>query len=268
MGDINYIVDCVKNNIPIVYCKYGDGEYFCATKYDNNLPMVQNCDNDTYTVKLSEGVKKSFSYITEQNNVFIGRWFNQNVIDYWTSTAINKCINWIHYHTLLFDDDDINNNEKFKQKANLFNVIKQSSRKKIIVCNNLLIKSKILLNIDNIVLIPLCNWFDDKFDEVFNEVKNIIGGDENHIVLTCCGMGAKVLIAELHKEFPNGIYLDFGSGLDCICTKRNSRGWGYTYEMLYSRFEQNNLLPDDWNNEKYDYIYSESYDKLGTHLPK
>jgi hypothetical protein len=27
-------------------------------------------------------------------------------------------------------------------------------------------------------------------------------------------MAAKVLIAELHKYFPSGIYLDFGSALD------------------------------------------------------
>ena len=38
--------------------------------------------------------------------------------------------------------------------------------------------------------------------------------------MTSCGQSAKVLIAELHKTYPNGIYLDVGSGLDCICTKR------------------------------------------------
>ena len=65
MGDkIDYLVECVKNNIPVRYCKYGDGEYFCSTKYSNNLTMSQNCDNDTYTKNLSDGVTNSFKYNT------------------------------------------------------------------------------------------------------------------------------------------------------------------------------------------------------------
>jgi len=115
----------------------------------------------------------------------------------------------------------------------------------------------------------LNNWFDIKFDEVVNEVRQLIGEvDGNHIILTACGMSAKVLIAELHKTHPNGIYLDIGSGLDCICTKRDSRGWGYKYDQIYTKFKEHNFLPDDWEDPKYDFIYNDAYNKLGTHLPK
>lgn len=69
---------------------------------------------------------------------------------------------------------------------------------------NLIVKTKILINLDN-----------------YSE-------DKNYIVFTVNGMSTIVLIGELHKLYPNdiylGIYLDIGSDLDCICTKRDSRG--------------------------------------------
>ena len=132
--------------------------------------------------------------------------------------------------------------------------------KKIIICSELLIKTKILLNLDHVVLIPLNNWFDTKFDETLNKVKELIGDkDGEHIILTASGMSSKVLIAELHKSYPNGIYLDIGSGLDCIYTKRDSRVWGYKCEKIYDKFKEHNLLSDDWNDLKHDHIYDKAY---------
>jgi hypothetical protein len=90
---MSYITECIKNNTPVVYCKYGDGEYFCATKYVKNIQMTENCDNDTYTIKLSNNINKSFKYIVENsNNCLIGRWFSQETLDYWqnlTETPIS-----------------------------------------------------------------------------------------------------------------------------------------------------------------------------------
>jgi hypothetical protein len=263
----DYITECIKNNTPVVYCKYGDGEYFCATKYVKNIQMTENCDNDTYTIKLSNNINKSFKYIVENsNNCLIGRWFSQETLDYWQNLTETP-IKWADYHTLLFEPDDIKNDERFNNKIKIFKAIKESKRLKIYICNPLLIKVQILLDIDNIVLIPLNNWFDTQFDEILNKVKEIIGNYE-FILMTSCGQSAKVLIAELHKIYPNGIYLDVGSGLDCICTKRESRGWGYKYDEVYDAFKRNNFLPNNWDDPKYDNIYEEAHNKLGTHLPK
>lgn len=265
---INEIANCIANNIPIRYLKYGDGEYFCSIKYTHNLQMSQNCDNDTYTKKLSDGVRESFKYITNFDNTFIGRWFNADTIKYWENLA-SKPVNWVDYNTLLFEPKDLNNDNHFIEKTKIYKAIKESKLKKIIICNELLIKTKILLNLDHVVIIPLNNWFDTQFNKILNKVIELIGNkDGEHIVVTACGMNAKVLIGELHKLYPNGIYLDIGSGLDCICTKRDSRGWGYKYEQIYDKFKEHNLLPDDWNDSKYDFIYDEAYNKLGTHLPK
>ena len=262
------ITTCIINCTPITYCKYGDGEYFCAIRYSDNTPRGHcNCDNDSYTDKLGKGIIDSLVYMSNTDNTFVGKWFSPESSAYWEKIALKK-INWVYYHTLYFETIDLTDNNRFIQKIQMYKAIKESKLKKIMICNQLLIKSKSLLNIDNLVIIPLNNWFDTQFDEILNQVRQLIGEDGNHIVLTACGMSAKVLTAELHKTHPNGIYLDIGSGLDCICTKRDSRGWGYKYDQIYEKFKEHNFIPDDWEDSKYDFIYNEAYNKLGTHLPK
>ena len=63
MNRINYIQDCVRNNKPVVFCKFGDGEYYCMIKYTGNGPLSQNCDNDTFTQNLSDSLVSSFKLI-------------------------------------------------------------------------------------------------------------------------------------------------------------------------------------------------------------
>ena len=63
--------------------------------------------------------------------------------------------------------------------------------------------------------------------------------------MTCCGMSAKVLISELRKKHSRGIYLDIGSALDYVCTKKCSRGNKYSYEYIENVFRD--LIPDNWN---------------------
>jgi len=262
---INYI----KNKTPFIYAKFGDGEYLCIIKYRNNNPSLTcNCDNDTYTEKLSNSVFNSLKYLVNNtNNCYIGKWFDINIVNYFQNN-VDKSINFIHYHTMLFDDNDLINNN-ICHKLNVLKTINSASQKKIYVCNDLLIKVKSLLNIDYLVHVPTNNWFDTQFNNILEQIKNILGNEDgNHIILTSCGMGAKVLIMELHKIYPNGIYIDIGSGLDMICTKRNSRGWGYNYKQLYNKFVENDFIPNDWNDSKYDYIYPEARNKLGLHISK
>lgn len=174
-------------------------------------------------------------------------------------TLVSKPISWSNYHTIIIDG-------KYNdEKVQLYKAIKNSKTQKIIVCNELLIKSKILLDADDIVIVPFQNWFDTQFDDILQEVIDIIGPDFPHIVITCCGMSAKVLIAELKKRYDTGIYLDFGSAMDLLCTKKSTRG-AYDYAYMETLFRE--LLPPDWNDAKYDYIYEEAKCELGLHLSK
>lgn len=248
------LTECVRNNIPVSFSKYGDGEFNCMM-----YQRGRNCDRDTYTEKLSNALNNSFVHLVENmpHNAYIGLWHNlenKQKLEKKTSTIIN----WASYHTIIFDKKDD------ETKAILYKAIKQSKLKKIIICNQLLIKSQVLLDIDDVIFVPFNNWFDSGFDHILQQVKEKIGTDGNHIVLTCCGMSAKVLICELVKSFPHGIYLDFGSALDTICTKRDSRGSKFGYEYYIHLLKD--CLPDNWEDDKYMALYSQANQKLGVHL--
>ena len=260
MINSTYIVNCINNKIPFIFLKYGDGEYLCASKNFINNNNIANCDNDKYTKKLSDYLKSSFKYIVEtESNYYFGKWHDNSVAEYWES-LVNKKINWVDYHTLLIYDNDLN-------KLEIYKTIKNAKHKKIYICNELLKKAEILLNIDYMVYIPMNNWFDNSFESILEKIKKIIGLDiGNFIVMTSCGMSAKVLITELYKVYPNEIYLDIGSGLDTICTKRSTRGLFVNYEFCLNYFKD--ILPDNWDDPKYDYIYDSAQINLGLHLPK
>ena len=253
----NYLTHCIENKIPVSFSKYGDGEYFAVTSKDG-----ANCDNDKYTQKLKDNLIESFKYIIKNNNnTYIGFWNNMEYANFWQNLVGNHHINWANYHTIIMDGHNQ------LDKVNLYKKIRFSNLKKIIVCNPLLIKSKILFNIDYVIHISINNWFDTQYENILSQIRDIMNNtDEQFIVITACGMGAKVLISNLVKSNPNNIYLDFGSAIDKLCTKRNTRGGGVSYDQLL--IDLKDIIPDNWNDSKYDYIYEESRDKLGTHISK
>jgi hypothetical protein len=124
----------------------------------------------------------------------------------------------------------------------------------------MLVKVKLLFNIDHMVHVSYNNWFDTNFIEVFNQIKDIIQPDTQYIIMTSAGMAAKILLYELAKFYPNNIYLDFGSALDKICTKLTTRGWEPHYNTSMDWLKD--IIPSDWDDEKYDYIYNECRNNL------
>jgi hypothetical protein len=263
MNITNYITDCIISKTPVSFSKYGDGEYYCAIG-----GIQHNCDLDSCTDKLRVSLIDSIKYVVnETDNSYIGLWDSGSNIKFWES-KVNRPIKWVDYHSIIITHHDFNNenNDILTNKVCLYKTIKQSNLKKIIICNPLLVRSIKLLNIDHMINIPLRNWFDTHFDELINNTCSIINNNEPFILITCCGMAAKIVISEMIKRFPNGIYLDFGSAIDLICTKRNSRGWNYTYEKFVEIFKD--LLPDDWEDEMFNEVYEQAKINMGVHLPK
>jgi hypothetical protein len=250
----SYLTKCVENGTPVSFSKYGDGEYNCASG-----AFGWNCDNDRYTHALAQGILKSFKYMAnDAENAYVGLWHDHAKREFWNSLAIRP-VKWANYHTILFDK----NNEE--EKVKLYKAIKNSKAKKIIICNDLLIKSKYLLDADHLVHVPFNNWFDTDFNNILEYTASLIQDcKQPPIVITCCGMNAKVLICELYKRVPKGIYLDFGSALDLICTRRDSRGREYDYAYLHTLLQE--LLPADWDSEKWNGIYDQARYKMGVHM--
>ena len=108
------------------------------------------------------------------------------------------------------------------------------------------------------------NWFDELFEELIQVMKQVISEREQYIIMCSAGMSSKIIICELTKLFPNNIYLDIGSALDTICTKRVTRDSNRTYEKVVYYLQD--ILPSDWNDPKYDYIYEEAKNKMGLHM--
>jgi len=262
MNITTYLTDCIKENKPVAFSKYGDGEIMCA-KHTGDT----NADFETYTPQLRVAVIEAFKYmVNEADNAYIGLWHDHSCIDFWGQFA-TKRIKWAYFHSLLIDNEDMETkNEVLQNKVVLYKAIKESKLKKIIICNPLLVKAKILLNVDHVVSVPFRNWIDNEMANYIAHLKELIGEDGNHIIMTCCGIASRVLLPELIKIFPKGIYLDFGSALDLICTKRDSRGWNYKYEDIAEVLKD--ILPENWDDERYNEIYELAKDNMGVHLPK
>lgn len=254
----------IQEKKPILFLKFGDGEYLCASKQNRNGD-VANCDADTYTDKLSDKIVESFKYVVENENLntYIGKWWNNDIALYWNSIlAEGHKIKWADYHTIIISKSDFNDGV-IQKKIALYKAIQDTDLKKYIICNPLLVKSKMLLNADEIFHVPFQNWFDTQFDNLVSLLCEKIGDNPQPIIITSCGMSAKVLIAEMSKKYPQGIFLDFGSAMDIICTKRDSRGFLYSYETLYEAFKP--ILPENWHDTSFDYIYDNARRYMGLH---
>jgi hypothetical protein len=244
--------ECIRSGTPVSFSKYGDGEYACANSFNGH-----NCDIDFYTDKKKIALIESFKYMAEQApNSFISYW-TDDVSSYWKSLT-KIPVRWAKVHTLILDDDYVD------AKIQLYKTIKQSPLKKIYICNPLMEKARTLLNIDLLIHIPMNNWFDELFEELIHVMKQVISEREQYIIMCSAGMSSKIIICELTKLFPNNIYLDIGSALDTICTKRVTRDSNRTYEKVVYYLQD--ILPSDWNDPKYDYIYDEAKNKMGLHM--
>ena len=266
---VELLTECIREKKPVSFCKYGDGEYHCAIQgCADIITDKNNCDADFYTKKLQQGILQSFKYMAETaENSYIGRWGNEdNSLEFWNKLVEDKNkIKWAEYHTFIIDINDFKNDTyNLQKKITLYETIQNSDLQKIIICNPILIKSAFLLKSKNVIHVPFNNWFDQYFNDLILTITKIVGDNEQPMIISACGMGAKVLICELNKIYPKGIFLDFGSAMDFICTKRDSRGREYSYDLLYNLMER--ILPEDWHDPKYDELYEIAKTKMGIHL--
>ena len=275
MDITNYLTECVTVRRPVVFLKYGDGEYCASMRFEGC-----NCDQDQYTDRLSQGLIDSFRYMVERTtNAYLGLWPDPVHQSYWESLT-PRWVNSANYHTIIMDG------HATQGKVNLLQAIRDSPLNKIMICNPLMVKAQSLLRLTHLYHVPFNNWVDVMLPSVIQGVTQLIQGVSQPtlelnqlisatacvtatrpapaIIITAAGMGSKLLVAELHRRFPECLYLDFGSALDQLCTKKTSRGWEPNYEQQL--FDCRHLIPADWDHPRYEYIYREAQSKVGLHL--
>ena len=227
MNCINELTTKIQKKESFVFVKFGDGEYGAAVGYGGC-----NCDGTPYTNTLKDKMNDSFKYISQLDNSYIGFWHHNTVVtNYWNS-LVNKPVNWVDYHTFIFDSA----NDFTSDRLELYRSIRNSKLQKIYVCNDKLVEeSKKILDVDDHVVVDSRNWFENDFTNTVNEIKSKIKED-TFILMTSCGMGAKPLIHEIHKSYPQGIYIDLGCATHLLFSKNDIRGHPYSYSDISTYF--------------------------------
>jgi len=239
MNSTQQLTAYIQQNIPCMFVKYGDGEFYAALFHGGG-----NCDGTPYTHNLGHKVRESFVYNCQQTNAMMGEWHVKENKNFWESLSpLRVPVQWVDFHTVLIDEPSL----QTLDKVNLYKAIKESPSRKIYIANHTMGRARQLFNVQSHVIIDPSNWFDTNFDGVFAETCSQVEDERNTMFLVSAGMGAKYLIAELHKKFPNAIYVDVGSAFDMICGKRNSRAYNPAYEVLCDYL--NSILPEDWDQQ-------------------
>lgn len=224
----------IKNSIPCMFLKYGDGEFNAA-----NYHAGTNCDGTPYTKKLGDMLKESFVYNSLQENSMIGAWHDTSTRAFWEGLG-NSSVNWVEYHTVLLDIEEQVTADKFE----LFKAIKLSQRKKIYVANPRMVRVGPVFAIDSFVQIDPSDWFEKDYEDVLDSVCAEVADDCDTLILTSAGMGAKQLVSDLHRLYPRAIFIDIGSGFDTLCMKSVSRSCSPSYEQICNYLRP--LLPPGW----------------------
>jgi hypothetical protein len=240
MNSTQQLTHFIRNNTPCIFAKYGDGEFNAANFWNGG-----NCDGTPYTKNLGEKVRESFIHSSQQPHAMMGAWHDTSNRAFWeglgNQNANWKPVNWVDFHTVLIDNNKPIHHSP--DRLNLFTAIKESTRKKIYVANEKMSRAKEAFSIDHHIVVDQSNWFDTNYDAVLNRIKYAVEND-NTMILTSAGMGAKYLISNLHELYPNEIYIDIGSGFDLLCTKQVTRTYNPSYHELCQYLRP--MLPPSW----------------------
>ena len=240
-----FITEAIKNNQVVRFAKFGDGEYACCLGEQG-----QNCDGDIYFPELSRALKEAFLILAQTPNTYLGEWREQVPHDFYAnlfSTRTGKnpmMISWVDYHLLLRSSHqhDVEDFQRAHEKHmyNFVEAIRNSTRKKIYVCNQQNARLCQVFNAEHVEIPENC-WV-LKYKEVFEQIIRLCTPDT--IVLFSGGLCSKVAIADLARHAPTVTCLDVGSSFDCLARGTQSRSYQFNY------FEEINyysgLLPENW----------------------
>lgn len=251
---LNNLIKRIQDGKQSIFIKYGDGEVECM-KVSDSVEIGsygQNCDNDVYFPELSNELKEAFYYFVEnaiQDNIHIGKWHYQGESDYLSKLyyekkdkSINKLIPFTNYHLVMNDKGGLSNLNMYQ----FVKCIKESDKYiKIVVSNPMNTLLKDLFCANYFIETPekcLYLKINEIMENIYKIVDNYINKDNKNkkiLLLTSCGLSAKVLIYRLCKKY--GVHIsaiDLGSSFDLLCKKRVTRSYQieYSYDDIYQYY--------------------------------
>ena len=117
-----HLIHCIANKIPMSVSKYGDGEFYCATKNNGSHSYTHNSDNDNYSNSKQNGLIESFKYMVNTfENSYITEWWEKFVPDFWETVVDDPLkIKWIKLNTFIIGDEDNRQNPETIRKIQLY----------------------------------------------------------------------------------------------------------------------------------------------------
>lgn len=215
ISNLNKFSNMIKNNEQFIFVKFGDGEFNNMLSNNEN---DHNCDYNKYYRELGNQLIKSYIYFLKEEKTYIAKWLNE----YELRVVLEKEFLKTNEEDKFIDYDILNNIVPIlKEQIEFYNIISNSSRKKLYISNgNMCNIVKKILKVDCCIEIPQNNVFLIK-DEIINQIKKEI--TDNSIIMFSAGMCSKVLIHELSEYNKNATYIDIGSAFDGFV--RLSRDW-------------------------------------------
>ena len=184
---LQLVLDVLSQRHQISFVKRGDGEEACM-----NGEPGGNCDGHPYTPELGLKLREAFDFLASKPNVYISRFEDQT-----------------EYNTFLHRTDN-----NLQSLHDFYLGIRNLGRRKVFVGPQRLVRAAMMLRAE-FVTVPLVNAY-DSYDEIARACR--WRSTPNTLMMFCCGMPAKPLIADMFK-FRDGSELsclDLGSAFDPV----------------------------------------------------
>lgn len=251
-----HLIQRIHRGEHFLFVKYGDGEYECILKYDQESANVNvntgNCDADVYFPELAKDLETSFYTLIDASgsmpgaHILIGKWHFPKEIEYLAKRYFAHChgrpttlIPFAPYHLVMNDAEALRKEEM----RDFMRAIRDAEGLlKIVVSNeeNQLLRS--LFGASHYVVTPpRCLYL--SLDRIMDEIYQIIDATSSETrvcLLTSCGLSAKVVIGRAFQKY--GVRLsavDIGSSFDLLCKKRVTRQYqlDYSYEAIRDYYQ-------------------------------
>ncbi|MCK9371488.1 glycosyltransferase [Candidatus Dojkabacteria bacterium] len=205
--ELNDMISKLERKENFSFTKVGDGEMSCIQKGTG-----VNCDGQEYSQRLGSALVDAYRDLAVRDNIMLAiqsekRWrlpdVEKKVFD-----GLNPLFNYWTYDLFL------NRNEEITDSHRAFwTKLKNSKRKKVFIGNEKLKGVVNMLNIDEFVIVPEKNAFNE-VDNIVDKLNTILFDD--FVVLLSAGPLSKVLIYKILNMNQNITCIDTGSAFDPI----------------------------------------------------
>ena len=175
-------INRIEKKEPFLCLSMGVEEYVCASR---NVSFPYHHQNTHAHV--NSRLMDAFRYMVDEYKLpcYVTRWGEDSRVPNFWESIVNRHPHWV--------DPDIVN------RSPLWEAIQQRT--------TILVGHK-QFSTNRYVHISTGKWYDTKYEQILEQVKKTMDECEHPIVLVCCGVEGKLIIASLCRHRPEATYID------------------------------------------------------------